>query len=87
MPGVYMAIRIRLKELVAEKEYREGRVVTMKEISTQTGIHRVTLSKIAHNRAQNVGTETIDRLCKFFGCRIEELLEFVDDENREGDTD
>lgn len=74
-----MTIRIRLKELVAEVEYQEGRVVTYKEIAAATGIHRVTLSKIAHNRGVNVGLDTIDRLCRFFGCRIEELLEYEPD--------
>ncbi|WP_018939148.1 MULTISPECIES: helix-turn-helix transcriptional regulator [unclassified Thioalkalivibrio] len=75
-----MAIRIKLKELVAEKEYQEGRVVTFKEIAEEAGVHRVTLSKIANNKGYNVGTDTLDRLCKYFGCRIEELVEFIDED-------
>jgi len=76
-----MTIRIRLKELVAEKEFREGRVVTFKEIAEETGIHRVTLSKLANNKNLNVGTDMLDRLCRYFGCRIEELAEYIDDDS------
>lgn len=75
-----MTIRIRLKELVAEKEYQEGRVVTFKEIAEETGVHRVTLSKIANHRGYNVETDTLDRLCKYFGCHIQDLIEFIDDD-------
>lgn len=78
-----MTIRIRLKELVAEKEFREGRVVTFKEIAEETGIHRVTLSKIANNKGTNVGTDTLDRLCRYFRCRVEHLAEYVEDDKVE----
>lgn len=42
-------IRFRLKELIAEKEFRERRVITMTEVAAQTGINRMTLSKIANH--------------------------------------
>mgnify|MGYP000167994886 FL=1 len=43
-------IRFRLKELLANKEYQDGRVITLSEVSAGTGIHRATLSKIANER-------------------------------------
>jgi putative transcriptional regulator len=45
-------IRFRLKELIAEREFKENRVITLAEVATATGIHRVTLSKIGNNRGQ-----------------------------------
>lgn len=70
-------IRFRLKELIAARAFKEGRVITLLEIAQSTGIHRATLSKIAHERGYNAGTEYVDRLCDYFDCRIEELLERI----------
>ncbi|WP_349255307.1 helix-turn-helix transcriptional regulator [Spectribacter hydrogenoxidans] len=70
-------IRFRLKELVAEREFQEGRVITLAEISKGTGIHRATLSKIANERGYNTGTENIDRLCSYFGCAVTDVMEHV----------
>lgn len=70
-------IRIRLKELIAEREFQENRVITLGEISSETGIHRATLSKIANERGYNTGTDNIDKLCDFFDCQISDLLQHL----------
>ena len=70
-------LRFKLKELVAEKEFREDRVITMVEVAKETGIHRMTLSKLANNRGYNPTADLLDRLCNYFGCRIEQLVEHV----------
>ena len=72
-------IRFRVKELMAEKQFREGKIVTLSELAQATGIHRMTLSKIVNERGYNTGTENLDRLCKYFGCTLEKLAEFVSD--------
>lgn len=72
-------LRFRLKELVAEKEFRENRVVTLVEIADGTGIHRMTLSKLANHRGYNPTADVLDRLCSYFGCRIEQLVEHIPD--------
>ena len=80
-----MSIRILLKERIADKEYAERRVVSLKEISEATGIHRVTISKLANHKKYNVGIDTFDQLCRYFSCPIGELVEYVpDDEQTEG---
>jgi len=70
-------IRFRLKELIADREFRAGRVITLAEISEATGIHRATLSKIANEKGYNSGTDNIDRLCTFFGCSVADVMEHV----------
>lgn len=75
-------IRFRLAELVADKAFRERRVIALSEIAEQTGIHRATLSKIANQPGANVGTDIVDKLCKYFGCQPGDLLTFVDDQTR-----
>lgn len=72
-------IRFRLQELIAEKQFREGRRVTLIEVSEATGINRVTLSKMVNQRGYSTVTENLDRLCKFFGCKIEQLAEYIAD--------
>lgn len=70
-------IRFRLKEMLAEKGFQENRRVTLDEVSRATGIHRTTLSKIANQRGYNTGTEQVDRLCAYFDCRVEDIVEYV----------
>jgi putative transcriptional regulator len=72
-------IRIKFKELISDKEFKEARVVTIGEVSEQTGIHRATLSKIANDRGCNTGTDNLDKLCRFFDCNIEDLLVYIPD--------
>ena len=73
-------IRFRLPELIADKAFKERRVVTMAEVAQATSIHRATLSKIANQPGANIGTDVIDKLCRYFGCKPGELLMYVDDD-------
>ena len=78
-------LRFRLRELMAEKSFREGRRVSFEEISQVTGINRTTLSKMANVRGYNTGTKNLDYLCKYFGCKVCELVEYVEmDEDQVG---
>jgi putative transcriptional regulator len=74
-------LRFRFKELLAEKQFREGRVVTISEVAQATDIHRMTLSKLANHRGYNPTADVLDRLCMYFGCRIEQLVEHLPDED------
>ena len=73
-------IRFRLKEVVADREFKLARRITLEEIARETGIHRTTLSKIAGQRGYNTTTDNIDKLCRFFGCSVEALMEYLPDE-------
>ena len=70
-------IRFHLKELLAEKSFRENRRVTLDEVSKATGIHRTTLSKIANQRGYNATTDILDKLCEYFGVPLEEVAQYV----------
>ena len=72
-------LRFRLRELLADKSFREARVITLIEVAKETGAHRLTLSKLANQLGAVVRTDTLDALCAYFGCRIEELVEYVDE--------
>jgi putative transcriptional regulator len=72
-------LRYKLKERIADKEFRERRRVTIQEIAEATGITRNTLSKLLNQHGASVRSENLDRLCSYFGCRIEELVEYLDE--------
>lgn len=72
-------IRYRLKELLADKEFKERRVIRLGEVSEATGIHRATLSKIGNTPSYNTVTDNIDKLCSYFECRVEALMEHIEE--------
>ena len=74
-------IRYRLKELIADRAFRLGRIVTMDEVARETGLHRMTLSRMANIRGYVTRTDILDKLCEYFGCRLEELAQHIPSEH------
>jgi putative transcriptional regulator len=72
-------IRFRLKECMAELEFKRGKRVSMEEIAKATGVHRTTLSKISNVKGYNTTTEVLNKLCKYFECEIQDIAMYVED--------
>ena len=70
-------IRFKLAEMMEKKQFAEGRRIAVSEVAAATGLNRMTLSKILNVKGYGTGTDTVDRLCSYFDCRIEDLMEFV----------
>jgi putative transcriptional regulator len=70
-------IRYRLAEQIEKKQFNESRRITIQEVADSTGVNRMTLSKILNQRGYSTGTEILDRLCGYFDCRIEDLVEYT----------
>lgn len=70
-------IRFKLGEMIEKKQFTEGRRVTINEIATATGLNRMTLSKILNQKGYGTGTDTIDRLCEYFNCQVQDLMEHL----------
>jgi DNA-binding Xre family transcriptional regulator len=73
-------IRFKLGEMIEKKQFAEGRRVTISEIAMSTGLNRMTLSKILNQKGYGTGTDTIDRLCEYFNCELQDLMEHLPDE-------
>lgn len=71
-------IRYKIRELMADYQFRMGCRLTFEELAKATGIHRTTLSKIANTRSYNTTTDNIDRLCEFFECQVGDLMQYLD---------
>lgn len=70
--------RYRVAELIAEKRFHEGKVTTITEIADATEISRRILSALVNNkRDANPTVDTLGRLCHYFGCRVEQLVEYI----------
>jgi putative transcriptional regulator len=74
-------LRFKIKELIAKKEFEEGRRVTIGEVAEAAGIHRMTLSKMINQRGYNTGTENLDMMCLYFECEIQDIVEYVPDKS------
>lgn len=72
-------IRFHLAKLIADKSFAEKRRIELGEVATETGIHRSTLSRIINVPGCNVTAANMDRLCKYFGCSLGDLAEYVPD--------
>lgn len=70
-------IRYHIKELIADKEFDEKRRITIGEIAKETGINRMTLSKIINHPGHNTVTDNLDRLCNYFDCDIDRLITHI----------
>ena len=73
-------LRFKIKEMIARREFEEGRRITIAEVAEGAGIHRVTLSKMINRRGFSTSTEHIDGLCRYFECKVDDLIEYVPDE-------
>ncbi|BBE51865.1 hypothetical protein OYT1_ch2350 [Ferriphaselus amnicola] len=51
------------------------------DVARATGLHRNSITLLFDETASRVDIETIDALCKLFGCQVGELFEFVDDKD------
>lgn len=75
-------IRIKLRQLLDDKAFAEGRKITLNEVSEVTGIARATLNRIANIPGYNTTTDNLDALCGYFQCAPGDLLDHVPDRTR-----
>ncbi len=73
-------LRFKIKELIEKKEFQENRRITINELADSTGINRMTLSKIINHRGHSTVTDNLDKLCTYFECNVEDLVEHISDE-------
>ena len=56
-----------LWKLLIDKE------MTKKQLMAETGISKSTMDKMS--RSEQVSLDVLDRICNYFGCRIEDIIE------------
>lgn len=79
-----MRIENRFEELLAEKQRRDRRSWSYREIAEVTGISPATLTRFARQRHDQYNAEVLAKLCDFLGCSLGELLILVESDESEG---
>ena len=68
-----MPVKMKVSDLLGKHK------MTMKELSYITGIRPNTISSLYYEEAKRIEFKQIEKLCKAFNCKIEEIFEFIDD--------
>ena len=58
------------------------RKISLNELSERVGITVANLSVLKTNKAKAVRFSTLNAICKALDCRVEDILEFRDDEKQ-----
>ena len=69
-------IKNRLFELIRQKELKENRRITQKEIAEFAGITEHTVMHWVRNQTTRYDTIVLERVCDFFDCELSDLLYF-----------
>lgn len=66
-------IKCHLSRLMGERKMK------IIDVARQAGLHRNTVTLLYDETATRIDIETIDQLCRLFGCSVGDLLEFIPD--------
>jgi putative transcriptional regulator len=69
-------VKNRLFDLIRQKELKEGRRITQKEIAEFAGVTEHTIINWIRNKTTRYDTLVIERVCDFFACDLCDLLYF-----------
>jgi DNA-binding Xre family transcriptional regulator len=67
-----------LAALIANKSKERGEEITMAEVAAETRLAPGTIRLLMRGSATRFDGHTIAVLCKYLGCRVEDLLKIVD---------
>lgn len=77
-----MKITSRFKVLLAEKEMRDAKTISLRDVAHETGVSIYTVTGFANNTLKEVPVEALMKLCRYLGCTTGELLEYNPDDTR-----
>jgi putative transcriptional regulator len=66
-----MPIKVHLSKLLGERKLRAS------EVARKTGINKNTLSALYNENVSGIKFDTLEKLCKFLGCGVGDLVEYV----------
>lgn len=65
-------IKCHLSRLMGERKLK------ISDVAKDTGLHRNTITLLYQETATRVDLDAIDKLCRYFGIQIGELLEYLE---------
>jgi putative transcriptional regulator len=64
-------IVIKLDDLIWERK------TTADAIAKATGLGSSTISKLRNSKNANISINTLDKLCKYFNCKLTDLIDYI----------
>lgn len=74
-------IRYNVKALIEKKSQAEGRKITAAEVARAIGIQKAAMTKLVNNYDYTTTTRTIDALCEYFDCEVQDVIYREKDKN------
>jgi putative transcriptional regulator len=68
-------IKIHLSRLMGEKKLK------ISDLSIMTDLHRNGITKLYKDQTDGIKFDTLDKLCKALDCKVEDLIEFIDEDS------
>lgn len=59
------------------------RKMSLNELSEKVGITVANLSILKNNKAKAIRFSTLEAICRALDCRVEDILEYTDEESKE----
>lgn len=69
-------IKLRLRELLTQRENQLDRRIRLAEVAQETGISVNTLTSMINNRADRVSLQALASLCTYFHCTPGDLFRY-----------
>jgi putative transcriptional regulator len=76
-----MAVYLKIETLKRQKAAREDRDITDAEIANFIGLSRQAFQHWKNDTINSYDKRILSKLCRYFGCAINDLLEYVPDES------
>lgn len=71
-----MPVKIKLATLLGEKQARENRVINVITLAQESDVPKQTIYNWLSGKTTRFDQEIIGKFCKYFNCKIEDLLEY-----------
>ena len=79
---MFVPISNRFAKLLDQKQKKEDRYISLSEVASATGVSRKTLYKWERNTIEHFNRDVIEKLCKYFGVGLSDLLEYAPSEQQ-----
>lgn len=67
-------MKSRFKVLLAEKELRENRSISLRKVVEETDVSNSTVLRLANNTIKRVPLDELAKLCAYLDCEVGDLL-------------
>lgn len=73
-----MRLTSRFKVLLAEKEMREKRTISLREVVRATGVPISTVQGLANDTLREIPSKGLVEICQYLQCSVGDLLQLAD---------